>query len=152
MAAGDRRRPARRCATSTSTDDGTLSLEQLDASSPAATCALVALTHVSNVLGTINPVAEIVRRAHDAGALVLIDGAQAVPQMPVDLAAIDADFYAWTGHKALGPTGVGVLHARAELLEPMPPFLAGGDMIRDRRARSARPGTSCPGSSRPAPR
>ena len=81
------------------------------------------------MLGTINPVAEIVRRAHDAGALVLIDGAQAVPQMPVDLAAIGADFYAWTGHKALGPTGVGVLHARAELLEAMPPFLAGGDMI-----------------------
>jgi cysteine desulfurase/selenocysteine lyase len=110
-------------------DDGTLSLEQLDAELARGDVALVALTHISNVLGTINPVAEIVRRAHDAGALALIDGAQAVPQIEVDLAAIDADFYAWTGHKALGPTGVGVLHARAELLEEMPPFLAGGDMI-----------------------
>jgi cysteine desulfurase/selenocysteine lyase len=110
-------------------DDGTLSLEQLDAELARGDVALVALTHVSNVLGTINPVAEIVRRAHDAGALALIDGAQAVPQLEVDLAAIDADFYAWTGHKALGPTGVGVLHARAQLLEQMPPFLSGGDMI-----------------------
>ncbi len=110
-------------------EDGTLSLEQLDRELARGDVALVALTHVSNVLGTINPVAEIVRRAHAAGALALIDGAQAVPQMPVDLAAIDADFYGWTGHKALGPTGVGVLHARAEILERMPPFLAGGDMI-----------------------
>ena len=110
-------------------DDGTLSLEQLDAELRRGNVALVALTHVSNVLGTINPVAEIVRRAHDSGALALIDGAQAVPQLEVDLAAIDADFYAWTGHKALGPTGVGVLHARAALLEQMPPFLSGGDMI-----------------------
>ena len=110
-------------------EDGTLSLEQLDRELARGDVALVALTHVSNVLGTINPVAEIVRRAHAAGALALIDGAQAVPQMPVDLAAIDADFYGWTGHKALGPTGVGVLHARAEILERMPPFLAGGDTI-----------------------
>jgi cysteine desulfurase/selenocysteine lyase len=109
--------------------DGTLSLEQLDRELARGDVALVALTHVSNVLGTINPIAEIVRRAHDAGALVLIDGAQAVPQFAVDLAAIGADFYAWTGHKALGPTGVGVLHGRTELLEQMPPFLSGGDMI-----------------------
>ena len=108
---------------------GTLSLEQLDAELARGDVKLVAVAHVSNVLGTINPVAEIVRRAHDAGALVLIDGAQAVPQMPVDVGAIGADFYGWTGHKALGPTGVGVLHARTELLEEMPPFLAGGDMI-----------------------
>ena len=110
-------------------DDGTLSLEDLDAQLARGDVALVAVAHISNVLGTINPVAEIVARAHEAGALVLIDGAQAVPQMPVDLGALSADFYAWTGHKALGPTGVGVLHARAELLERMPPFLAGGDMI-----------------------
>jgi len=110
-------------------EDGTLSLAQLDAELARGDVKLLALTHVSNVLGTINPVEEIVRRAHGAGALALIDGAQAVPQLPVDLAAIDADFYAWTGHKALGPTGVGVLHARAELLEEMPPFLSGGDMI-----------------------
>ena len=109
--------------------DGTLSLEQFDRELARGDVALVALTHVSNVLGTINPVAEIVRRAHGAGALALIDGAQAVPQLAVDLTEIDSDFYAWTGHKALGPTGVGVLHARAELLEQMPPFLAGGDMI-----------------------
>jgi cysteine desulfurase/selenocysteine lyase len=118
-------------------DDGTLSLEQLDAELARGDVALVALTHVSNVLGTINPVAEIVRRTHDAGALALIDGAQAVPQLEVDLTAIDADFYAWTGHKALGPTGVGVLHARAELLEQMPPFLSGGDMIATVEAQSS---------------
>ena len=110
-------------------DEGTLSLEELDAQLARGDVRLVALAHISNVLGTINPVEEVVRRAHAAGALVLIDGAQAVPQMPVDLAAIGADFYGWTGHKALGPTGVGVLHARAELLESMPPFLSGGDMI-----------------------
>jgi cysteine desulfurase/selenocysteine lyase len=117
--------------------DGKLSLEELDSELARGDVALVALAHVSNVLGTINPVAEVVRRAHAADAMVLIDGAQAVPQMPVDLGAIDADFYAWTGHKALGPTGVGVLHARAELLEEMPPFLAGGDMIATVEAQSS---------------
>jgi cysteine desulfurase/selenocysteine lyase len=110
-------------------DDGQLDLDGLDgllARSPK----LVALVHVSNVLGTINPVEEVVRRAHAAGATVLIDGSQAVPQLPVDLRAIDADFYAWTGHKAYGPTGIGVLHGRRELLEEMPPFIGGGHMIR----------------------
>jgi cysteine desulfurase / selenocysteine lyase len=91
---------------------------------------LVALVHVSNVVGTINPVAEITRRAHAAGARVLIDGTQAIPQLPVDLRDIDSDFYAWTGHKAYGPTGIGVLHGRRELLEEMPPFIGGGHMIR----------------------
>jgi cysteine desulfurase/selenocysteine lyase len=91
---------------------------------------LVSLAHVSNVLGTINPVAEVVSKAHEAGAVVLLDGAQAVPQLPVDLKAIDADFYAWTAHKAYGPTGIGVLHGRRELLEEMPPFIGGGHMIR----------------------
>jgi cysteine desulfurase/selenocysteine lyase len=91
---------------------------------------MVALVHVSNVLGTINPVASIVQRAHDAGAVVLVDGTQAVPQLPVDLRALDADFYAWTGHKAYGPTGIGVLHGRRALLEEMPPFIGGGHMIR----------------------
>jgi cysteine desulfurase/selenocysteine lyase len=81
-------------------------------------------------LGTINPVDEIVRRAHSAGAVVVIDGAQSIPQIPVDLRAIDADFYAWTGHKAYGPTGIGVLHGRRALLEEMPPFIGGGHMIR----------------------
>ncbi|HEY5390284.1 MAG TPA: cysteine desulfurase [Solirubrobacteraceae bacterium] len=109
--------------------DGKLSLEQLDSELARGDVAIVSLTHVSNVLGTINPVAEVVRRAHDAGALVLIDGAQAVPQMPVDLQAIGADFYAWTGHKVLGPTGIGVLHGKTSLLKEMRPFLSGGDMI-----------------------
>jgi cysteine desulfurase/selenocysteine lyase len=108
---------------------GELSLDQLDAELERGDIRLVAVTHVSNVLGTIVPVAEIVARARAAGALSLIDGAQAVPHMPVDVGAIDADFYAWTGHKALGPTGIGVLHGRAEILEEMDPFLTGGDMI-----------------------
>jgi cysteine desulfurase/selenocysteine lyase len=92
---------------------------------------LVAFTHVSNTLGTINPVIEMTRMAHEAGALVLIDGAQAVPHVPVDVQAIGADFYAFSGHKMLGPTGSGALWARRELLESMPPFMAGGDMIRE---------------------
>ena len=92
---------------------------------------LVAFTHVSNTLGTINPVVEMTRAAHAAGAVVLIDGAQAVPHVPVDVQAIGADFYVFSGHKMLGPTGSGALWARRELLESMPPFMAGGDMIRE---------------------
>ncbi len=110
-------------------EDGTLDLEALDRLLERAP-KLVAFVHVSNVLGTINPAAEIVRRAHDAGAVTLIDGSQAVPQIAVDLREIDSDFYAWTGHKAYGPTGIGILHGRRELLEAMPPFLGGGHMIR----------------------
>ena len=110
-------------------DDGELSLDQLDEVLAEGRVRLVSVAHVSNVLGTINPVAEIVRRAAAAGATTLIDGSQAVPQMPVDVGEIDSDFYAWTGHKALGPTGIGVLHGRRELLETMGPFLGGGDMI-----------------------
>ena len=91
---------------------------------------LVALTHQSNVLGTINPVARDRRpRAHAAGALVLVDAAQSVPHMPVDVAALGADFLGFTGHKMCGPTGIGVLWGRRELLEEMPPFLGGGEMI-----------------------
>jgi cysteine desulfurase/selenocysteine lyase len=111
------------------TDEGQLDMDALNGLLARAP-KLVAVVHVSNVLGTINPVEEIVRRAHAAGAAVLIDGSQAVPQIPVDLRAIDADFYAWTGHKAYGPTGIGVLHGRRELLESMPPFIGGGHMIR----------------------
>ncbi len=110
-------------------EHGELSLEQLDRELGRGDVRMVAFTHVSNVLGTINPVAEIARRAREAGAVTLVDGAQAVPQMPVDVDAAGADFYAWTGHKALGPTGIGVLHGRREILEQMPPFLTGGDMI-----------------------
>jgi cysteine desulfurase/selenocysteine lyase len=110
-------------------DDGRLRLDELDAKLAQGDVKVVALAHVSNVLGTINPVGDIVRRARRAGAITVVDGAQSVPQIPVDLAAIDADFYAWTGHKAYGPTGVGVLHGRHELLSTMPPFLGGGHMI-----------------------
>jgi cysteine desulfurase / selenocysteine lyase len=110
-------------------DDGRLRLDELDAKLAGGDVRLVAVAHVSNVVGTINPVADIARRAHEAGAVVVVDGSQAVPQIPVDLRAIDADFYAWTGHKAYGPTGVGILHGRKALLDAMPPFIAGGHMI-----------------------
>jgi cysteine desulfurase/selenocysteine lyase len=110
-------------------EHGELSLAQLDAELARGDVRVVAFAHVSNVLGTINPVVEIAARVRAAGAVSVIDGAQAVPQLPVDVEQIGADFYAWTGHKALGPTGIGVLHGRAELLEAMEPFLTGGDMI-----------------------
>jgi cysteine desulfurase/selenocysteine lyase len=110
-------------------EHGELSLAQLDAELARGDVKLLAFAHVSNVLGTINPVAEMTARARAAGVVTLVDGAQAVPQLAVDVAGLGADFYAWTGHKALGPTGIGVLHGRAELLEAMQPFLTGGDMI-----------------------
>ena len=109
--------------------DGTIDLAQLDAHLADGRVKLVTAFHVSNVLGTINPVDELVARARAAGAASLLDGSQAVPQMPVDVGAIGADFYVWTAHKAYGPTGIGVLHGRREVLEAMPPFLGGGDMI-----------------------
>ncbi len=108
---------------------GELSLRALERELACGDVKLVAFAHISNVLGTINPVAEMTARIRAAGAVSVIDGAQAVPQMPVDIAAIGADFYGWTAHKALGPTGIGVLHGNAELLERMEPFLTGGDMI-----------------------
>jgi cysteine desulfurase / selenocysteine lyase len=91
---------------------------------------LVAVAHISNVLGTENPLAEISRLAHEAGALVLADGAQSAPKLPLDMAALGVDFYAITGHKLYGPTGIGALWGRLELLKAMPPFLGGGSMIR----------------------
>jgi cysteine desulfurase / selenocysteine lyase len=112
------------------TDDGILRLDVLEVLLRLKP-KLVAFTHVSNTLGTINPVREIVEMAHATGALVLIDGAQATPHVPVDVQALGADFYAFSGHKMLGPMGSGVLWARRELLEAMPPFLAGGEMIRE---------------------
>jgi cysteine desulfurase/selenocysteine lyase len=108
--------------------EGLLDLDALDALL-ARGPKLVAVAHVSNVLGTVNPVADVVSRAHAAGAVVVVDGTQAVPHMPVDVGALDADFYAWTAHKAYGPTGIGVLHGRRSLLEAMPPFIGGGHMI-----------------------
>ena len=110
-------------------DECGLDLDGLDALLATGKVKLVAVGHVSNAAGTINPVADVVERAHAAGAVVVVDGSQAVPQMPVDLAEIGADFYAWTGHKLYGPTGVGVLHGRKDLLDEMPPFLSGGHMI-----------------------
>ncbi|OGT27807.1 MAG: cysteine desulfurase [Gammaproteobacteria bacterium RBG_16_66_13] len=97
---------------------------------------LVALAHMSNMLGTINPVAEIAEQAHQAGALVLIDAAQSVPHMAVDVGRLEADFLAFSAHKMCGPTGIGVLYAREDLLEAMPPFLGGGDMIKRVELRS----------------
>jgi len=112
------------------TEDGMLRLEVYEALLHLRP-KLVAFTHVSNMLGTVNPVRELTDMAHAAGALVLVDGAQAVPHMPVDVQEIGADFYVFSGHKMLGPTGSGALWARRELLEAMPPFMAGGDMIRE---------------------
>jgi cysteine desulfurase/selenocysteine lyase len=97
---------------------------------------LVAVTHMSNVLGTVNPLEAIIRQAHQAGAIVVVDGAQAVPHLPVDVAALEADFYAFSAHKMCGPTGIGALYGRLELLEAMPPFLGGGDMIKRVELRS----------------
>jgi cysteine desulfurase/selenocysteine lyase len=91
---------------------------------------LVAVAHVSNALGTVNPVAEMIAMAHRAGALALIDGAQAAPHLRVDVRALDADFYAFSGHKVMGPTGIGILYGKQALLEKMPPYQGGGDMIR----------------------
>jgi cysteine desulfurase / selenocysteine lyase len=91
---------------------------------------LVAITHMSNVLGTINPVQEMIRQAHEVGALVLLDAAQSVPHLPVDVQALDVDFLCFSAHKMLGPTGIGVLYGKRDLLEAMPPFMGGGDMIR----------------------
>ncbi len=100
---------------------------------------LVSFTHMSNVLGTVNPAAEIIRLAHEAGAVTLVDGAQSVPHLQVDVQALDADFYAFSAHKMCGPTGIGVLYGKVDLLEAMPPFLGGGDMIREVKLRSFRP-------------
>ena len=102
---------------------------------------LVSFTHMSNVLGTINPAAGIIRLAHEAGAITVIDGAQSVPHLKVDVQALDADFLAFSAHKMCGPQGIGALYGKTELLEAMPPFLGGGDMIKEVKLRSFRPNT-----------
>jgi cysteine desulfurase/selenocysteine lyase len=109
--------------------DGAINLGALQQLLDEGRVKMVAVNHVSNALGTINPVAEIIRMAHAAGALVLVDGAQAIAHWPVDVQALDCDFYAFSGHKVFGPTGIGVLYGRLQLLEQMPPYQGGGEMI-----------------------
>ena len=113
------------------TDDGELDLDAFERLLEAHRPKLVAVTQMSNVLGTLPPVEQVIARAHAMGALVLLDAAQAVPHLPVDVRALGCDFLAFSGHKMLGPTGIGVLWGRRELLEAMPPFMGGGDMIRE---------------------
>jgi cysteine desulfurase/selenocysteine lyase len=110
------------------TDEGRLDLSTMDELVNGRT-RIVSVAHVSNTLGTINPIAPIVKRAHEVGALVMLDGSQAVPHLPVDVAALGIDLLAFTGHKMLGPTGIGVLWGRASVLEDLPPFLGGGSMV-----------------------
>ncbi len=112
--------------------DGTLVMDDYDRLLSDRTC-LVAVTHVSNTLGVVNPVAEIARKAREAGALCLVDGAQAAPHMQLDVQAIGCDFYAFSGHKMLAPTGIGALWGRGEILEHMPPWQGGGEMIAEVR-------------------
>lgn len=121
-------------------DDGRLRLEQLEQLLRNEPVKLVTVTHVSNALGTINPIREIARLAHDAGALLLVDGAQSVPHLPVNVRELGADFLAFSGHKMLGPFGIGVLWARYELLQVLPPFLGGGGMIRTVTTEGFTPG------------
>lgn len=109
--------------------DGTLDLGQIDVLLRGGHVRLLTVTHVSNVLGTVNPIPQLARMAHAAGALILVDGAQAVGHQPVDVSALGVDFYAFSGHKMCGPTGVGILYGRRTLLELMPPWMGGGDMI-----------------------
>lgn len=120
------------------TEDGLLDLDAYRAlldQSPK----LVSFAHMSNVLGTITPAEEIVRMAHEAGAITLIDGAQSVPHFPVDVQALDVDFLAFSAHKMVGPTGIGILYGKQKLLEEMPPFLGGGDMIKTVHLREFTP-------------
>jgi cysteine desulfurase/selenocysteine lyase len=108
---------------------GLLDLDVLKQLLEVGNVKLVTVMHVSNVLGTVNPVAEIANMAHSAGALILVDGAQSVPHLPIDVQAMDVDFFAFSGHKMVGPTGIGILYGKRHLLEAMPPWMGGGDMI-----------------------
>jgi cysteine desulfurase/selenocysteine lyase len=119
------------------TEDGQLDQDEYTRLLERTRPKLVAFTAMSNVLGTIPPAKAMIAQAHAAGAVVLVDGAQSVPHLPTDVQDLDCDFLAFSGHKMLGPTGIGVLYGRRDLLEAMPPFLAGGDMIREVHLRSA---------------
>ena len=118
------------------TEEGRLDLSNIDSLIDSST-KVVALTHQSNVLGTINPLEAITRRAHQVGAVVVLDACQSVPHMPVDVKALDIDFLAFSGHKAVGPTGIGIFWGRTELLAELPPFLTGGSMIENVTMESA---------------
>ena len=118
------------------TEEGRLDLSNIDSVIDSST-KVVALTHQSNVLGTINPLDAITRRAHEVGAVVVLDACQSVPHMPVDVKALDIDFLAFSGHKAVGPTGIGIFWGRSELLADLPPFLTGGSMIENVTMESA---------------
>ena len=118
------------------TEEGRLDLSNIDSVIDFST-KVVALTHQSNVLGTINPLDAITRRAHEVGAVVVLDACQSVPHMPVDVKALDIDFLAFSGHKAVGPTGIGIFWGRSELLADLPPFLTGGSMIENVTMESA---------------
>ncbi|HCR48043.1 MAG TPA: cysteine desulfurase CsdA, partial [Bacteroidetes bacterium] len=111
------------------TDNGTIDLD-VYRSFLTESVRLVSLIHVSNMLGTINPIHEMIQMAHEQGILVMVDGAQSAPHLPIDIQALDADFFTFSGHKVFGPTGTGVLFGKKHLLEQMPPFFGGGDMIR----------------------
>ena len=119
-------------------DDGGQLIQEDFEKHMAKSPKLVGITQMSNVLGTINPVKEMVRKAHDNGSAVLVDGAQSVPHMPVDVQDLDCDFLAFSGHKMLGPTGIGILYAKKEMLNDMPPFQGGGEMIKEVHLRETR--------------
>lgn len=119
------------------TGDGLLDLDTLDDLLTERT-KLFAFVHISNVLGTVNPAAELIQAAHRVGALALVDASQSVPHMPVDVQALDADFLVFSGHKMCGPTGIGVLYGKRALLQEMPPFMGGGDMIREVRLEGSK--------------
>ncbi len=122
------------------TDEGFLDLDAYK-TLLTRTPKLISFTHMSNVLGTINPAAEIIRLAHEAGAITVVDAAQSVPHLKVDVQQLDADFLAFSAHKMCGPTGIGALYGKMDLLEKMPPFLGGGDMIKEVHLRSFKPNT-----------
>ena len=133
-------------------EHGELKLDELDEIAKAGNVKLLAVVDQSNSLGTINPIRELADWVHGLGGVIVVDGAQSAPHRPVDVQAMDADFFAFSGHKLCGPSGAGALWGRRELLEAMPPFLTGGEMIRSVGLERHHLERACPGSSRPARR